>query len=149
MYLAKEAKILKLKAQFFIISFGINKMFILALLTTFISAPSAPPQNLRGNFTNATAIRLHWDLVVQQDRNGIIMKYTVQYRIKGSPSAWQEIVVGSDSLTLHILKLEYYTLYEFKIAAETAIGRGPFSSLVFIRTDAYGKYFQLSEIEKS
>ena len=77
------------------------------------------------------------------------MKYTVQYRIKGSQLAWQEIVVGSDSLTLHILKLEYYTLYEFKIAAETAIGRGPFSSLIFIRTDAYGKYFQLNEIEKS
>ena len=111
------------------------------LFRTFISAPSAPPQNLRGNFTNATAIRLHWDLVLQQDRNGIIRKYAVQYRIKDTPSVWQEIAVGPNLLTLHVLKLEYYTMYEFKIAAETAIGRGPFSNLVFIRTDAYGKCF--------
>ena len=111
------------------------------MLYNFCSAPSAPPQNLRGNFTNATAIRLHWDLVVQQNRNGIIRKYAVQYKIKDSPSAWQEIVVGSDSLTMHVLKLEYYTFYQFRIAAETLVGRGPFSGVIFIRTDAYGKTF--------
>ena len=78
---------------------------------------------------------------MQPDRNGIIRKYAVQYKIKDSSSAWQEIVVGSDSLTLHVMELEYYTFYQFQIAAETSVGRGPFSSVIFIRTDAYGKIF--------
>ena len=122
-------------------SLYLYKHALLMLYITFFPAPSAPPQNLRGNFTNSTAIRLHWDLVVQQDRNGEITKYVVQYKIQNSPAAWKEIEVGPDLLTLHLLKLEYYTMYQFKIAAETAMGRGPFSNLIFIRTDAYGKTF--------
>ena len=112
----------------------------------YFSAPDAPPENLTGNYTNATAIDLNWNRVPEENRNGIITSYAVQYRIKDSQSSWKEIAVGANIFTLHVAKLEYYTTYEFRIAAETVIGRGPFSNFTYIRTDAYGKVCEYNSI---
>ena len=82
---------------------------------------------------------MHWNLVPERNRNGIITGYAVQYKIKDSQSALKEVAVAANPLTLDVMKLEYYTVYQFKIAAETRIGRGPFSPITYIRTDAYGR----------
>lgn len=116
------------------------------------SAPDAAPVNLRGNYTNSTAIKIEWDLVPEEDRNGVITRYIVSYKAKGASSRWQEIIVNYSISTLQIGSLEYYTLYEFKIAAETSINRGPFSNITDIRTDADCKiillYLALNSIFK-
>ena len=104
-----------------------------------LSGPDAAPVNLRGNHTNSTAIKVEWDPVPEEDRNGIITRYIVRYRAKETLSSWQEIIVHYSNLTLQIGSLEYYTLYEFKVAAETNINRGPFSNITDIRTDADSK----------
>ena len=88
---------------------------------------------------NSTAIKVEWDPVPEEDRNGIITRYIVRYRAKETLSSWQEIIVHYSNLTLQIGSLEYYTLYEFKVAAETNINRGPFSNITDIRTDADSK----------
>lgn len=46
--------------------------------------------------------------------------------------------MNSTSMTVSIGGLAYYTIYEFKVAGKTAVGQGPSSSPVDIRTDAYG-----------
>ena len=87
-------------------------------------------------------MRLHWNFVPKENRNGIILRYVIQYKIKENNDShleWKEIIVGANPLTSHVTELEYYTIYQFRIAAESEIGRGPFSSLVYVRTDAYGK----------
>ena len=100
--------------------------------------PDAPPTNLRGNFTNSTAIRIHWDVVAEEKRNGIIRKYSVQYKVKGSPSEWKVLSVDAEFMTLHVTNLDYYTMYQFRIAAQTIVGIGPYSNISNIRTDADG-----------
>ena len=101
--------------------------------------------NLKGNYINSTAIKIEWGLVPEEDRNGIIRRYIINYRSKGDLSEWQEITVDHPVLTLQIGTLQYYTVYEFKLAAETTVGRGPFSNVTNIRTDADGKriYFDV------
>ena len=73
------------------------------------------------------------------NQNGIITGYSILFKVKGSPLAWQERRVGGNTLTLHVANLDFYTMYEFKIAAETVIGRGPYSNSTYIRTHADGK----------
>ena len=50
------------------------------------------------------------------------------------------LLANSTNKTISTGRLEYYTVYEFKVAGKTVIGQGPFSSPTDIRTDAYGMY---------
>ena len=100
------------------------------------SGPDAPPANLKGKYVNSTAIEIEWGLVPEEDRNGIIRRYVVNYRAKGSLLGWKEISAAHPTSTLRIAGLQQYTIYEVKILAWTSIDKGPFSNVTEIRTDA-------------
>ena len=53
----------------------------------FLTAPSAPPANVRGHNTSSTSVWVDWDNVPLADQNGIILSYTVTYTAlpNGSP----------------------------------------------------------------
>ena len=95
------------------------------------------PRSVRGNFLSATEIFLEWDNIPIEDQNGLIIAYNITYKMKHSADVW-ESTMNSTSRTVSIKGLAYYTIYEFKVAGKTAVGQGPFSSPVDIRTDAHG-----------
>ena len=101
-------------------------------------APDAPPRSISGCCINSTAITVLWDVVPEEQRNGIIVLYTIQYKPKGRLSRWQELSVTGTLLTARIGNLEHYTMYQCRIAASNRGGRGPYSNIIDIRTDAGG-----------
>eukprot|EP00795_Rhopilema_esculentum_P002629 gene2630-826_t len=103
---------------------------------TLEDVPHAPPVNLRGNYKNSTAIQLYWEPVPEEHQNGRITNYTVKYREKMANTGWKNLTVSSPIMQLVVCDLDFYTLYEFKIAASTSVGLGPFSNVTEIRTDA-------------
>ena len=105
-----------------------------------ILVPHAPPVNLRGNYKNSTAIQLYWEPVPEEHQNGRISNYTVKYREKMANSGWKNLTVSSPNMQIIVCDLDFYTLYEFKIAASTSVGLGPFSNVTEIRTDADGAF---------
>ena len=96
------------------------------------------PARIRGNFLSATEIFLEWDDIPIEGRNGIIIGYNIAYRKNNSAGVWRSM--NSNIKKVSIGGLEYYTVYEFKVAGKTVIGQGPLSTAVDIRTDAYGLY---------
>ena len=102
--------------------------------------PSLPPLNLKGSNISSTAIRIFWDAVPTDDQNGIITGYNVKYKDKLFSNHWKNVTVSASTLTLTINNLDFYRQYEFIVAGMTAVGIGNYSSIVVIRTDAYGMY---------
>ena len=96
--------------------------------------PSAPPQNISTMVISSTAILVSWHPPPTLDQNGDISGYqlmiTNQNRTNSSAVAVSVTNVTSYTATM----LEEFEVYDFEIAAETAIGLGPFSDAVSNQT---------------
>ena len=75
---------------------------------------------------NSTYLHLEWDPPSKRKRNGIITHYTL------------EIIGGQDHNTnttqLTVEDLHPYTVYQYRVAAHTSVGIGPFTGNYSIRT---------------
>ena len=80
------------------------------------------------------------------DRNGIITGYNVQYKKKVGDLEWKNVTVGAVNMSLHVRNLDFYTIYQFKVAALNDIGSGPYSNITEIRTDADGTLLDLFSV---
>ena len=94
---------------------------------------------MAGAFLSETRIYVTWDIIPVPSQNGIIDNYTIGYRIKNSTDDWKFTIVDAPNMRVEIGGLSYYTLYDVRVAGRTAIGLGPYSEPVYIRTDAYGR----------
>ena len=105
------------------------------------TVPTAPPQNTDGEVLSSTAISITWQVPQLEEQNGIIQRYFIRllevptninftYQQKGQHT---ELVIDS-------LHPDYD--YECSVAAETVVGRGPFSEPFTITTHEDGKFQQ-------
>ena len=86
--------------------------------------------------TGVTNISLAWRQLPPEDRNGVIRGFIV--RLSSVPSGEsREITTVYTNIT--VTSLTPYTVYECVIAAFTAIGSGPPSSIVLARTEPTSK----------
>ena len=87
------------------------------------------------NFTiisiSATSITLSWNEPPQDQQNGVITGYIINFLALDDYSTFN-LTTTSTSLTVNTL--EPYHTYVCIIAAETAAGTGPFGSQLFILT---------------
>ena len=96
--------------------------------------------NINGQNISSTAIQVTWGLVPTEEQNGVISGYNIMYKAKkDSGNAWKNITVSSRTRILNITGLEYYTMYNVKMAGINSVGIGVYSNITDIRTDAYGK----------
>lgn len=103
------------------------------------TAPTGTPQNLLPYNVAATSIQLTWDLPVDSEQNGHIISYSINMTTETGERA-----TFTSSVTNYTFQnLEPYKIYEFTIAAETAIGRGPFTPPLQVRTQESGQHFKL------
>ena len=80
-----------------------------------------------------------WGKVPFEDRNGIIRKYVIYYKLKSAQEKDWTFKEESGSVnTSLVIGLKHWSFYEVKVAAKT-IKEGNKSEAVLARTDEYGK----------
>ena len=96
--------------------------------------PSAPPQNINTVVINSTAISVSWYSPPILDQNGNITGYQLMITNQNRTNS-SAIVVNVTSVTSYTATmLEEFEVYDFEIAAKTAIGLGLFSDAVSNQT---------------
>ena len=103
----------------------------------FSTVPSSPAHNVLVYSITSTSIHLSWDPPPDDQRNGIIVHYTVRIVPSlGGTNVYLNTTVTSTVIT----SLGPYTIYSCSVAAATSAGRGPFSSAIMVQTNEAGEY---------
>ena len=104
----------------------------------YVLAPSAAPQN--STPISGLNITLSYMAPPAIDQNGIITNYTIVYFGIDRDSAIRTITIPPDQFSVNITGLEEDTTYSFRIAANTIVGRGPFTQPVIASTQTARKF---------
>ena len=104
-----------------------------AVLTSFISEPSAAPLNLRGNNTSSTSIFVTWDGVPAADKNGIITSYNITYHSLTENHS-NSTTVDNPDRQVTLIGLREFVNYSITVSASTNIGPGPASDAIIVIT---------------
>ena len=91
-----------------------------------LAAPSASPANFTGSSTSSTSILVQWDQVPLPYQNGVILYYTVTYRLYYNGLFPQTMVVAAPTNQTTLTGLNQSTLYSIAVSASTRKGGGPF-----------------------
>ncbi|XP_069066064.1 protein sidekick-1 [Pleurodeles waltl] len=100
------------------------------------SVPSAPPANVTAEAVSSTQILLTWAAIPEPEQNGLILGYKVLYKEKGLElETDSHIVRGNQTLSVLLMNLRKYVIYEIQVLAFTRIGDGvPSSPPIMERT---------------
>ena len=123
-----------LKSVFLIVLHLLFCLFICLFVCT--AAPSGFPHNFSASVVATHSLSLVWNPPPPEEQNGDIIRYRVNITVLGTMEMYHLLSV-SDSIT--VLSLRPYTTYNFTIAAETAVGVGPFSGAYTVMTATDGK----------
>ena len=118
--------------------FSVTSLIILFGLC--IPVPGGTPQYLSGSSMSSTNIILAWDPPLPEEQNGIIIGYVID--IAGLETG-ERLQFFTGSSNLSIAGLSEFTTYVCVVAANTSIGRGPFSAELQVKTLPDGKNFCL------
>ncbi|KAM7423391.1 hypothetical protein PAMA_011110 [Pampus argenteus] len=92
------------------------------------AAPDAIPRGLRGWGSKKDNMEITWEPLLDLERNGPNLHYSVWWRRKDSGEEWSNVTtVGSKHI---VQNLETYVPYEIKIQARNEFGSGPESNVV-------------------
>ena len=90
--------------------------------------PDGPPVSLYAHPTNSTMVTLTWTEPPYPQRNGVITGYSVKMcQIDPGGSCSMPLNNGAKTF-LVITSLHPYYEYNWRVAAHTSLGRGPYSS---------------------
>lgn len=103
-------------------------------MTTPEDAPSGSPEDLVLQEASATSLLLTWKSVPLIERNGRITKYLVLYKDINSRGNASEVAVPAPASTVVLEGLSADTVYDVRLCAFTAVGPGPYSPSVQLRT---------------
>ena len=97
------------------------------------TAPSAPPviDQAKTEAEDAHTIRVTWNEIVKKDQNGIILVYTVAYKMEGQPT---QLSLNTTETSTVIEGLKPYTSYCIRVRGYTKIGSSPWSPCTTERT---------------
>ena len=115
----------------------IHNLTVLSPQLISSSEPSASPQAVSILSTSSHSFTMRWDPLPKRQQNGEIVSYEVQYREEGSSSTvvndtTQGIVYTAEDLTTD-------RVYQFRVAATTVNGTGPFSDWIDVAIISTGK----------
>ena len=106
----------------------INNFFYCLLLV-----PNSPPVNVRGHNISSTIILVQLGSVPEENRDGIIMSYTVTYKeLPGGNTNSRVAKAATTQATLTGLKK--YTNYSIAVFASTSKGDGNASEPIIVIT---------------
>ena len=99
-------------------------------------APSTSPTNFGGGVENATAITLFCGPPLPEDTNGEITGYIINIT---STEASEILYLTADITHQTLTSLKPFTIYSITIAAQTAVGIGPVSQTLMLKTREGGE----------
>jgi len=101
--------------------------------------PNAPPFKVQGHSTSSTSALVQWNNVPAADQNGVILSYTVTYKVlpDGRP---QTRVVNAPTTQVTLTGLNEYTNYSITVFASTIKGNGNACLPIFVITDEDSKF---------
>ena len=104
-----------------------------------LTEPNAPPINVQGHSTSSTSILVHWSNVPAADQNGVVLSYTVTYKVLPDDSP-QTKVVSAPGTHVTLTGLNEYTNYSITVFASTIKGNGNACLPTFVITDEDSKF---------
>ena len=105
----------------------------------FSIEPDSPPVFVQGYNTSSTSILVEWGNVPHAAQNGIILRYTVHYKVFPNGTVHSKPVSApSSQVTLRGLKK--YTNYSIWVSASTVMGNGNASKPIIVTTDEDSKF---------
>ena len=111
--------------------------FIFINLPYFLE-PSAPPANVKGKNSSSRSIKVQWDEIPKNDKNGIIKGYKITYKDWRS-GVEKTQTVGAPYREVELEGLNEFTKYNISLLAFTVKGDGPQSSTITVSTDEDSK----------
>ena len=109
-----------------------------ALHFNFCAVPTDPPQASPPTILNSSSVFVTWQPLPPEHQNGIVTAYVVSVSL-GNDTTPQ--LYNTSSLSLTLVGLLPFSTYTVAVAAETDIGRGPFSASFTIHTPEDGKAY--------
>uniref|UniRef100_A0A8C7GFX5 Receptor-type tyrosine-protein phosphatase S n=1 Tax=Oncorhynchus kisutch TaxID=8019 RepID=A0A8C7GFX5_ONCKI len=103
--------------------------------------PSGFPQSIAAEGGTTTTIQVNWNPLLLAERNGIIVKYALQYKDINSPRSPSELFIIASESTVTLDGLKADTTYDIKMCAFTSKGSGPYSPSVQFRTQPLDQVF--------
>ncbi|KAM8843554.1 protein tyrosine phosphatase receptor type Db isoform 12-T14 [Synchiropus picturatus] len=110
-------------------------------ITTPEDTPSGYPENIISEGSSANSIQLAWKSVPLIEQNGKILKYSVLFKDINSRGNASEVVVPTPESSVLLDGLSADTVYDVRVCAFTAVGPGPYSPGVQIRTQRLDQVF--------
>ncbi|XP_061627375.1 receptor-type tyrosine-protein phosphatase S-like isoform X12 [Phyllopteryx taeniolatus] len=110
-------------------------------VTTPEGSPTGYPENIISEEISANSLRLTWKSVPLIEQNGKIAKYSVLYKDINSRGNSSEVVVPTPGSSVLLEGLSADTVYDVRVCAFTAVGRGPYSPGVQFRTQRLDQVF--------
>ena len=101
------------------------------MMTLSSTVPSGPPQSLAANALSALIIQITWQPPPLPQQNGVITGYVINVTSLDTGLSQQ---LMSTATNLQVPNLTPFTNYVCIVAAKTAIGVGPFSTVVNVQT---------------
>ena len=95
------------------------------------AVPSAPPVIDKAEAEDANTIRVTWNEIVKKDQNGIIIVYTVAYKVEGQPT---QLSLNTTETSTVIEGLKPYTSYCIRVRGYTKIGPSVWSPCTTVET---------------
>ena len=95
------------------------------------AVPSAPPVIDQAKAEDAHTIRVTWEEIAEKDRNGIIIVYTVAYKVEGQPT---QLSLNTTETSTVIEGLKPYTSYCIRVQGYTKIGPSAWSNCTAVMT---------------
>ncbi|KAM9365625.1 neurofascin homolog (chicken) a [Pholidichthys leucotaenia] len=92
------------------------------------AAPDAIPRGLRGWGSSKDNMEITWEPLLDLERNGPNLQYSVWWRKKDSGEDWNNVTTVGSKHVVH--NTETYVPYEIKIQARNEFGAGPESNVV-------------------
>ena len=102
--------------------------------------PSAPPQTVRAVNKTKNSIGVMWDDVPARQRNGKILKYTVNYHSGKPGDSIHEKTIDAPTLFATLELLTSNTKYNITVMASNKHGIGPASVPILVTTSNGSKF---------
>ena len=101
----------------------------------FTVAPSSPPRFIVVEETEEFhQLNVSWAPPPCDQRNGIIVNYTVMYLLQSSPDSLSTLTSSNNATNIILTGLQLLVYYKIQVAANTYVGKGPFSDPVISKT---------------
>ncbi|CAL8241873.1 unnamed protein product [Merluccius merluccius] len=110
-------------------------------VTTNEDVPGGYPQGIAAEAATTTTVQVSWKPLLLAERNGLVVKYALQYKDINSPRSPSELFITAPESTVILDGLRPDTTYDIKMCAFTSKGPGPYSPSVQFRTQPLDQVF--------